>query len=280
MKLNKRLFYFSIIVSIFILIITIYLNFHLKYSDIAQYISNILLNILSGLIVLIVTSLFDYFIKRRECLEEIMLQCQYLALEFDKIKYFEEKTVDGMLEANKKDSKISSEDEEDIKEYVETENVKNLENIMDEYIKLSESNLNEFWNLYRDLDFLFDIKEKKKKELWNEIFNYVSIKINRIREDTYHFKIYKESKHGNYYVNASKLLKLQEEIFYVETQEWKSSSEESWDRNLLQVKSSYSVNFNIVDKTKTLIINDVTSHLFDMYDKIAKIAYYDKKQYE
>ena len=179
MKLNKKLFYFSIIVSIFILIITIYLNFHLKYSDIAQYISNILLNILSGLIVLIVTSLFDYFIKRRECLEKIMLQCQYLALEFDKIKYFEEKTVDGMLEANKKDSKISSEDEEDIKEYVETENVKNLENIMDEYIKLSESNLNEFWNLYRDLDFLFDIKEKKKVSfvtcLSNSILNTIKI---------------------------------------------------------------------------------------------------------
>ena len=101
MKLNKRLFYFSMAVSILILIITILLNFCLKDNDIAQYISNILLNIFSGLIVLIVTSLFDYFIKRREILEEIMTQCKYFAIEFDKIKYFEEKNIEKMIDSDK-----------------------------------------------------------------------------------------------------------------------------------------------------------------------------------
>ena len=179
MKLNKRIFYFSTISSICILVIATLVVFVFKNNEIAQYISNILLNILAGLIVLIFTSLFEYFIKRRECLESIMKQCQFFAVEFDGLTYFKEKSVETMLEANKKDDEdINPKTIEEIKRYVDTENKKDLEKIIVDYINLSEINLNAFWDLYRDLDFLFDYKNKKKKEFWNEIFNYVNIKIN------------------------------------------------------------------------------------------------------
>ena len=252
-----------------------------KNNEIAQYISNILLNILAGLIVLIFTSLFEYFIKRRECLESIMKQCQFFAVEFDGLTYFKEKSVETMLEANKKDDEdINPKTIEEIKRYVDTENKKDLEKIIVDYINLSEINLNAFWDLYRDLDFLFDYKNKKKKEFWNEIFNYVNIKINKIREEAYYFKIYKKSNNGNYYVNARKLNELQKEIFYNERQEWKTENEEVWNKNLSNIKSSYSIDVNIVDKSKTLIFNEITDHLFIMYDKVANIAYYHKNDKE
>lgn len=281
MKLNKRIFYFSTISSICILVIATLVVFVFKNNEIAQYISNILLNILAGLIVLIFTSLFDYFIKRRECLESIMKQCQFFAVEFDGLTYFKEKSVETMLEANKKDDEdINPKTIEEIKRYVDIENKKDLEKIIVDYINLSGINLNAFWNLYRDLDFLFDYKNKKKKEFWNEIFNYVNIKINKIREEAYHFKIYKKSNNGNYYVNARKLNELQKEIFYNERQEWKTENEEVWNKKLSNIKSSYSIDVNIVDKSKILIFNEITDHLFTMYDKVANIAYYHKNDKE
>lgn len=281
MKLNKRIFYFSTISSICILVIATLVVFVFKNNEIAQYISNILLNILAGLIVLIFTSLFEYFIKRRECLESIMKQCQFFAVEFDGLTYFKEKSVETMLEANKKDDEdINLKTIEEIKRYVDTENKKDLEKIIVDYINLSEINLNAFWDLYRDLDFLFDYKNKKKKEFWNEIFNYVNIKINKIREEAYHFKIYKKSNKDNYYVNARKLNELQKEIFYNERQEWKTENEEVWDKNLSNIKSSYSIDVNNVDKSKTFIFNEITDHLFTMYDKVANIAYYHKNDKE
>lgn len=279
MKLNKRIFYFSTISSICILVIATLLVFAFKNNEIAQYIANILLNILAGLIVLIFTSLFDYFIKRRECLESIMKQCQFFAVEFNRLIYFKEESAETMLEANKKDGDdidVDPKTRGEIKRSIDTENKKNLEKIIVDYINLSEINLNDFWDLYRDLDFLFDYKNKKKKEFWNEIFNYVSIKINKIREEVYHFKIYKQSNNGNYYVNAHKLNELQKEIFYIERQEWKTENEEVGNKNLSNIKSSYSVDVNIVDKSKTLIFNKITDHLFTMYDKVADIAYYHK----
>ena len=283
MKLNKRIFYFSTISSICILVIATVLVFAFKNNEIAQYIANILLNILAGLIVLIFTSLFDYFIKRRECLESIMKQCQFFAVEFNRLIYFKEESAETMLEANKKDGDdidVDPKTRGEIKRSIDTENKKNLEKIIVDYINLSEINLNDFWDLYRDLDFLFDYKNKKKKEFWNEIFNYVSIKINKIREEVYHFKIYKQSNNGNYYVNAHKLNELQKEIFYSERQEWKTENEEVWNKNLSNIKSSYSVDVNIVDKSKTLIFNEITDHLFTMYDKVADIAYYHKNDKE
>lgn len=212
-----------------------------------------------------------------------MKQCQFFAVEFNKLIYFKEKSAETMLEANKKDGEdidVDPKTREEIKRYIDTENKKNLEKIIVDYINLSEINLNDFWALYRDLDFLFDYKNKKKKEFWNEIFNYVNIKINKIREEVYHFKIYKQSNNGNYYVNAHKLNELQKEIFYSERQEWKTENEEVWNKNLSNIKSSYSVDVNIVDKSKTLIFNEITDHLFTMYDKVADIAYYHKNYKE
>ena len=127
MKLNKRIFYFSTISSICILVIATLLVFTFKNNEIAQDIANILLNILAGLIVLIFTSLFDYFIKRRECLESIMKQCQFFAVEFNKLIYFKEKSAETMLEANKKDGEdidVDPKTREEIKRYIDTENKK------------------------------------------------------------------------------------------------------------------------------------------------------------
>lgn len=75
-------------------------------------------------------------------------------------------------------------------------------------------------------------------------------------------------------------MNFKKKYFYNERQEWKTENEEVWNKNLSNIKSSYSIDVNIVDKSKTLIFNEITDHLFTMYDKVANIAYYHKNDKE
>lgn len=90
MKLNKILFYISLSVSIITLLISIILTFAIPPNEITSFITNILLNIFAGTIVMIATTLVDYFINRRKVLERIMQNISYLSDEFSKLKYLDE----------------------------------------------------------------------------------------------------------------------------------------------------------------------------------------------
>ena len=89
MKENKRLFYFAIIISILSLGISIYLNFKVK-TEVAIYISGIMLNIFAGSIILVGTSLIYYFSERRKLFHSIMNQCLLLRNTFNDIEYLED----------------------------------------------------------------------------------------------------------------------------------------------------------------------------------------------
>lgn len=72
MRLNKKIFYFSTLISIITLLISFILNFMIEENKVIVYFATICMNIFAGSIVLIVTSLFDYFIQKRDLLEEII----------------------------------------------------------------------------------------------------------------------------------------------------------------------------------------------------------------
>ena len=85
MKLNKILFYISLSISIITLIVSYILSFCIIKTDISEFITNILLNVFAGTIVMIATSLVDYFITRRQTLERIMSNINKLIKAFSKI---------------------------------------------------------------------------------------------------------------------------------------------------------------------------------------------------
>ena len=79
MRLNKKIFYFSTLISIITLLISFILNMQkqkikrrIEENKVIVYFATICMNIFAGSIVLIVTSLFDYFIQKRDLLEEII----------------------------------------------------------------------------------------------------------------------------------------------------------------------------------------------------------------
>ena len=58
MRLNKKIFYFSTLISIITLLISFILNFMIEENKVIVYFATICMNIFAGSIVLIVTSLF------------------------------------------------------------------------------------------------------------------------------------------------------------------------------------------------------------------------------
>ena len=94
MRLNKRIFYFSTGISIITLVVSCILNFMIEETKVNVFIVNICMNIFAGSIVLIVTSLFDYFIQKRDLLEQIYQEGNKFFRMFNQIKYFDDDKCD------------------------------------------------------------------------------------------------------------------------------------------------------------------------------------------
>lgn len=275
MRLNKRVFYFSIIVSLITILISAILNFAIEETDVSIFIVNILMNIFAGTVVLIVTSMFDYFIQKRDLFENIYLEANKLFTLFNEIKYFDDivENFENYIEGNEILQKLSIKEKNKIyNKYLSRENKKNKEKIlkvMDTYIKISQYDCNNFWNLYKEIDFIFDYN-KNREFLYYNFFNYINDKINLIKEQTYHFFLYKESKVGNYIVNSQKIKELQKNIFYVE----EKKLEKDWEgKKTYKDYPLYTVETNFKYKTSRVIINDVGFKINDIRNKIYDITY-------
>lgn len=91
MKLNQRIFWISIVISVITLLVSVLLSFAVVKTEITEFINGILLNIFAGTIVLAITSLYEYTIEKRDLLENIMIQCVKMQTLFGKIKYFDDR---------------------------------------------------------------------------------------------------------------------------------------------------------------------------------------------
>ena len=195
MKLNYRLIKLSKWIIIVTLLITAILTFCFEETKLTNYINGILLNILAGAIILLVTSLFEYFSNRRKSLERLMKYVLKYRNRFSKIGYLQETTLLSYKEFKEKYNKDDSTIELMIqvrKEHDEYNKslIRDFDKIINSYIEISEINFNDFWDIYADLHFI--IKNKKiTTKLYNDVFKYVYDEVNRIRELSYHLNIYK-----------------------------------------------------------------------------------------
>lgn len=195
MKLSKVIFYFSVMISIFCLIIGTIFSFGFAGNTIIEFLSNILMNIFAGTIVLIGTSLLEYLLNKEEVMEEILIEAQEISNIVGMITYVREKNVEEM-------------------------DRKNLFIVVQEYMDLINHGFTKFFFLSDKAEFLFDFKDKKKKNI-NDIF---FIRVNNFYRVLFTNQgIFKEYvKHQNYKnIDDDRKIfyiikELQEQIFYYE----------------------------------------------------------------
>lgn len=194
MRLNCILIKISIGLLIFGLGITIYLTFFTYDTKIIVYLNNILLSIVGGAIIMLLTAIVEYISFKRKNMENLMKKITEYEKLFSKIDYLEEITVSTYDDYKKMHHKGNLNPMEEIGfhntyyEYVKTL-IKNFDEVIDTYVSISKINLDDFWDIYGDMKFIFFDKRRRLK-LYNELFNYVSIEINKIKRIAFHIDIY------------------------------------------------------------------------------------------
>lgn len=273
MRLSKRIFWISVVISLITIFSSIFIEFNIEKNNIITFIVSILENIFAGTIVLTITSLFEYFSLKRDALEDILLEVNNMRNLFYKLDYFNYreyvnfedylnyyKEKDKFIEITKR-YKISK------NKYLSNQK-KSFETIINQYIFIAEMNFNSFWNKYKNIDFIFDLKNKKRNKIYNDFFKYVYYdKIEKIREKAVHFKEYNNSKNGNYIVNKEFLEELQKEIFDVKEIN-RLESTEKYERDDFILKEK-----NFINGTSYIVKNKVVSHINDFYDYINNLTY-------
>lgn len=277
MRLNKIVFYFSVILSFISLFVSIYLSFFCIENKITIFISNISMNIFAGTIVLMATSMFDYLIQRRKILTAIMDMVLEFRNLFSKVKYVDDinnfPTFEKYQDYYKEEKRKITKKEYDVLLEREKERIKvKMEDEMETYLKISEIKFNKNWLLWDELYFMFDIKKKKRNWFHKEIFDYIYSLLEEIRLESSHFEIYK-NEFQNFKVNYDKILNLQKNILFYEKR---------FDEDY-----NYSMNFkeeaiigygeNAIDNSSYIIANKVVEHLSEMFVEVGKINYFSKK---
>lgn len=280
MKENKRIIFISTIVCFITLVLSIFLNFFVK-TEVAIYISNILLNIFAGAIMLIATSLVYYFVERRKVLTELMDECLKIRNLFSNLEYLVDMKIysfDEYIDFNKDNKAISKLSQAEQKELYErdktnfkTKQYEKMEVEMKKYLNINEYSLTYFWSLYDRIDFMFG--RKKKEELYYLIFKYTHDFKNEICKKCRHFKKYFEAKRGNKVVNYSFVRELQEKIFYFESKT--KEDEKEWGIDLDD--KNYCYQTNKISGISFVTSNNVIEYYSNIFDEIGKIAYFDKK---
>lgn len=273
MKINKWTFYISMIINALLLTISTILYFNFADDYTVSYIVSILLNVFAGSFILSITSLVNYFIYRRYLLRDIMNECLKYSHMFSKLNYFIPKKYH---EEDLKHIKVKNKKEfiEQYKYDLDIDNKHKLEQILKDYIDLSETSTRELWNMYDDLDFITDLTDKKKREYWNNVFNYIYSKICMIKEYSFHFKIYVSANNGNYKVNEEKLLDLQDKIFFCKKYNYDNGDE------VKDIISKLEVGYETISggesKEFTIVYNEVSDYLLKMFDSVGKDNYFNK----
>lgn len=216
MKENKQLLIFSIIMTVISIIV---IAFTLQYEN--NFWCNIFQNILAGTVVLIGTTWISYERRKRIILEKILNYCNKFSNKFGKIQHleelitYEEYKQKKLLNKGKTDEGITEKmiklEYQNYKTQFVNQHKKEAEKIMKYYIELSNIDLEDFWDLYGELEFI--IHRNLKIELYNEAFEHTHELINKIKEKAYHFNIYFEQKNGNILVNINFINKLQRNFF-------------------------------------------------------------------
>ena len=264
MQINKVLFWFSLIISIVLIIIASTIEFSTDIK-ILKFVENIILNVFAGTIVLIATSAFEYNVQKRRNIISMQEKIIEIEQQFDKIEYMKDieeyPTYEQYVSYYKNNNlpvRIGKEQYEEGKQNeLNVKYKKDFENIIDEYIKISSINLNELWRIYDDLHFMWPpfYKDKKKIKIYKELFEYIKKHIKAIKISAFYFEEYKKNNNPNYKEAYKILLNTQKNIFYHEKTygyitDWLDSHDENFITSNGQsaIDDSYTIEYNLVSE--------------------------------
>ncbi len=273
MKLSKKIFWISLLISIITIIISVYIEFFSEKNQQLTFISNIVQNVFAGTSVLTITSLYEYWSIKKKTFDEIIEEVNIMKDRFSKIQYYEDKDFESLENyLNYYKEKYDIKHIEKIynmskEKYIKEQN-ESFERIINQYIDIAEINFNSFWNKYKKIDFIFDHKHNKEK-IYNDFFKYIYYdKIDKIREKSFHFKEYKNSKNGNYIINKQFLSELQQEIFIFK--EWPINENIEINNDEFDIVDE---GHNFIDETSYIVGNKVTKHLNNFHEYMVKLTY-------
>lgn len=163
MRLNCILIKISIGLLIVGLGMSVFLTFFTYNTKIIIYLNDILLSIVGGAIIMLLTAIVEYLSFKRKNMENLMKKITEYEKFFSNINYLEEITIqtyDDYKQTNHKGNLNSKEEMEFLNTYygyVKTL-IKNFDEVLDTYVNISKINLNDFWDIYGDMKFIFLIK--------------------------------------------------------------------------------------------------------------------------
>ena len=90
MKLSKKIFWISLLISIITIAISIYIEFFSEKNQHLVFVSNIVQNVFAGTSVLTITTLYEYWSLKKEIFDEIIEEANIIRDRFAKIQYYNE----------------------------------------------------------------------------------------------------------------------------------------------------------------------------------------------
>lgn len=274
MKLNFKLFKLSIIMMVSTIIISIFLTFFCHQYKGIVFLNDIFINLFGGTVILFVTSIIEYFSNRRKQLENLMKFILKYRNQFSKIKYLDEVKILTYDEYKKKfnidDSNIELmfKTMDDCDRYNKSLMI-DFDEIVDAYIDISQTNFNDFWDIYDDLHFIYKNKTNKFK-LYEEVFKYVYDQVQLIRELSFHLNEYKKSG-NNSVVMYDKIREYQKNIFYI-----KKVIKKLDKKNMELIKNGLEYEGIYKEGSSLFIYNKMCKTLDEQYNNIGKIVYFNK----
>lgn len=267
MRLNCILIKISIGLLTVSLAISIFLTFFICNTKIIVYLNNILLSIVGGAIIMLLTAIVEYLSFKRKNMENLMKKITEYKKLFSKIKYLEEITIPTYDDYKQTHHTGSLNPMAEIEfrntyyEYVKTL-IKNFDEVIDTYVSISETNLDDFWDIYGDMKFIFFDKRHRLK-LYNELFSYISTEINKIKKIAFHIDIYKKQT-VDPRVIYQMIQEYQTRIFCVE--HFKNDTDQEVENNFLK-KAIYN------ETESTYISSTIEEKLEKQYEFVRKLVY-------
>ncbi len=186
MKFSKVTFIVSSIITVLMIVISVYINFFLIDLDngiqtqrILEYVSNISLNILASTIVLMVTSLFEYRDKKNNIKNNILSEISNILDLFENVIFCNTKkyTYDTFLHENKFPKEMPNSKRRDLyseyEEEVNSINKKNTMKTIKKYKEILDYNPDNLKNDIKELSLFSNMLFDRKKYLQYNLTEFI-----------------------------------------------------------------------------------------------------------
>ncbi len=273
MRLAKRTFHLSLIISIITLLSSVIITFYINtdtYTDsdieIIKYINNISQNIFAGTIIMVLTSLFEYFIRRKENFTAMMENCLKFISLFAKLDYLDILSYEEYGKAFKKDKDKNYATE--YSEHLEKKYGQDIDKVITVYKDICSIDFNAIWRIYDDHSFIMVRSKKVKEKLYYDYFEYLSSLKNEIF--THLSRLEEPSRRDIEYLLKYEVINaIQKPMFDI----YERQNEDEWDipYNRADIRETK------IQKNKiTYFFNKEYINMCNLFNELGKKAYCNK----